>query len=256
MARSAGPNQKRKSDPAKTSALSEAAASKSYDSVQDGLQLLAKEMHLACPYLKEQQVDDLERNNQPQVEHIERILRMISADATNLSLTLHKIQYAGTMAPDVSTVAGAWTVCRHDLEAAHAWYKANGGSAITGLSEVERSIKDMITTVHGDPNTFKEDRAEPQGNPKEMSDHVFDDQLDAANKSVDALVAGSKDEDERLAAIVRHIGVKGQYSEAFKRHRSKVVKLKQRLMHILKENTVDSKATLNDAVWALEGALK
>ncbi|MFT3695369.1 MAG: hypothetical protein QM831_19705 [Kofleriaceae bacterium] len=256
LTRTADSEKQKKQDPAKAKKLSEAASSKSYDTVQDGLQLLAKAMHQAVPYLKDQMVEDPERNNQPEVQHIEPILHMISADATNLSNTLRTIADAGTMSPDVSTVAGAWSVCRHDLEAAFTWYKTNGGTAITDLSEIDRSIKDMIKTVHGDPNNFREDRAEPEGNSKQMSDHVFEEQLAAANLSLDAIAEGSQSEDGRLRAIGLHLGVKGQYSAAFKRHRALVVQLKHRVDKMLKDDRFKSNTAISETAWSLQGALK
>lgn len=215
-----------KSDPKR---LHEAADSRGYGSVQSGLLLLAKEMHLAKDELAAAMQDDPEHNNQLGVSAIDHIVHMIAADAYNLNLQLGAIENKQTMGLEVKTVWGAWFFCQHYIARALTWYKANGGTNSWSVDSIDQSVKAMIAKLGTTPDDLEQIRKEPDGDAKAMSDQAFEDELAAASGALDSIEAGNSGDANRLKLIAQHIGAKAGYSSAYQRHAKAVAKLKARV---------------------------
>ena len=236
------------------SALHDKASQKTYSSVQSGLLLLAKEMHLSHQDLRDAQQDDPEHNNQVGVGTIERIFHMISADAANLNGVMAATENASTMGAEVKKVWGAWFTCQPEIDRALTWYRANGGAQQLSTAGIDQNVKAMIDKLGAKPEELAQDRKEPEGDAKAMSDQAFEDELNAASAALDSFEAGNSGDARKVGSLIQQIGVKGQYSSAFQRHRKSVVALQSRIEALRAKNPNDH--VLNDAAFMLASGLK
>lgn len=201
----------------------EHASKRTYESVQNGLSLLAKAMHAAPQELGDAQAkEDRERNNSNEIDDVERIVHAISSDATNLNSLLGMTDNAVTMAPEVKKVWGAWSLCQGPIARALKWAHHDDHAISLSIGTIDEAVKAMIQKLEADPKHFPADLHAPEGKKAAMDETAFAGELQTARMLLESYVAGNGEDGRRLVAITQLLGAKGNASDAFKHHHDKV----------------------------------
>ncbi|HEY0252035.1 MAG TPA: hypothetical protein VGC41_10935 [Kofleriaceae bacterium] len=243
----------KKADP---TALHEKSSRKTYDSVKDGMILLAKEMHVAMPALDEAQRDDPEHNNAIGLGSIEQLFHILSADTANLKAMLATVAPSeiSTLGTEIKTLWGAWFLCSGHLNRALSWYRTQQGGQQMSISNIEDDIKAMIAKFGTTPADLGQIRKEPEGDSGEMANAQISEEIGAANAALDSMQAGNAGDGARAKSAIQHLGVRAGYSRAIGQHKKELVALQARVEGLRAKDP--SNKDLSDAAFHLAVALK
>lgn len=190
-----------------------------FDSVQSGLSLLAKEMHRAPAELAEAKTTiDVEHNDSNGIDKVLLIAHKISSEAANLKSLYAKSDLPATMGPEVKKLSGAWSMCKGSLEKALIWTGSSEANASKSVDFIDADVNAIISTLGTDAKHLAADLHEPQGEMNAMDDAAFAADLKAARTALESYVAGNEQDGDRLVTLCQHIGVKGNYDDVATKH--------------------------------------